>query len=68
MDLPGVEHLLAKNHEIWEAKYNKFVHELSGFVNKELNEFSCSIVTIGESINIFCISITHVCKDAQATS
>ena len=39
MDLLGLERLLAKNQEIWETEYNKFVNELSTFVNKELNEF-----------------------------
>ena len=39
MDLPGVERRLAKNQEIWEAEYNKFVNELFVFVNEELSEF-----------------------------
>ena len=39
LDLPEVEHLLARKQEIWEAEYNKFVNELSIFVNKELSEF-----------------------------
>ena len=59
-----MEHLLARNQEIWEAEYKKLVHELSAFVNKELNEFRRSIMTIGESVGNFRISITHVSKFA----
>ena len=61
MDLPGVERQLARNQEIWEAKYNKFVNELSVFVNKELSEFQHSIVSRDESTTQF-----H--GSAQATS
>ena len=61
MDLPGVEHLLDKNQEIWESEYNKFVTELSIFVNKELSEFGCSIVLVGEST-------TQLHGSVQATS
>ena len=39
MDLLGVERLLARNQEIWEATHNKFVNELFVLVNKELSEF-----------------------------
>ena len=39
VDLPRVERQLARNQEIWEAKYNKFINELSGFMNKELSGF-----------------------------
>ena len=49
MDLLGVERLLARNQEIWETEYNKFVNELSAFVNKELSEFWRSVVSVGES-------------------
>ena len=49
MDLPRVERLLARNQEIWKAEYNKFVNELSIFVNKELSEFWHSVVSVGES-------------------
>ena len=41
-DLLGVERQLTKNQEIWEAEYNKFVNELSVFVNKGLNDFQSS--------------------------
>ena len=59
MDLPRVERLLAKNQEIWETEYNKFVNELSAFVNKELNDFRHTIMSMGESFINFCISTTH---------
>ena len=49
MDLPRVERLLAKNQEIWETEYNKFINELSVFVNKELNDFQCSNALISVS-------------------
>ena len=39
VDVLGVERLLARNQEIREVKYNKFINELSVFVNKELNDF-----------------------------
>ena len=39
--------------EIWEAEYNKFINELSVFVSKELSEFRCSIVSLGESTTLF---------------
>ena len=42
MDLAGVECQLAKNQEICEDEYNKFVNELFIFVNKELDGFRCS--------------------------
>ena len=61
VDLPRVECQLAKNQEIWEAKYNKFVNEFSVFVNKELSEFRCSIMSLGEST-------TQSHGSAQATS
>ena len=59
MDLPGVERLFARNQEIWEAEYNKFVNELSVFVNKELSEFRHSIVSMGEFAIGFRISNTQ---------
>ena len=49
VDLPRVERLLARDQEIWEAEYNKFINELSVFVNKELSEFWHSIVSAGKS-------------------
>ena len=48
MDLLGMERHLAKNKEIWDAEYNKFINELSAFVNKELNDFRHNIASIGE--------------------
>ena len=48
MDLLGLEHLLARKKEIWEIEYNKFINELSAFVNKELNQSRHNIVPMGE--------------------
>ena len=60
VDLPGVECLLAKDQEVWETEYNEFINELSDFVNKELNDFWCNIVSMGESVIGFRISSTEV--------
>ena len=68
IDLPRLERLLNKNQEIWETEYNKFVNELSIFVNKELNKFQRSPVIMGDLIRDFCISTTNVCESTQATS
>ena len=35
----GLERQLARSQEMWESKYNKFIAELSNFVNKEISEF-----------------------------
>ena len=40
---------MAKTQEIWETEYNKFIAELSTFVNKEITEFRCSVLSLGES-------------------
>ena len=40
---PGVERRLATAQERWESEYNKFIAELSNFVNKEINDFRRSI-------------------------
>ena len=34
---------------MWESEYNKFIAELSTFVNKEISEFWHSILSMGES-------------------
>ena len=47
-------------HEIWEAEYNKFVNELSAFVNKELHDFRRSIMSMGEFVTSFRISSTQI--------
>ena len=61
MDLPRVECLLATNQESWETEYNNFINELLAFVNKELGEFWCSMLSVGESTN-------QVHSFAEATS
>ena len=40
---------MAIAQETWESEYNKFIAELSSFVNKEISEFRQSILSIGES-------------------
>ena len=59
MDLPRVERLWARNQGTWETEYNNFIKELLAFVNKELDEFWCSIVSMGDSIRNFCIYNTQ---------
>ena len=44
-----VERQLAIAQETWESEYNKFIAELSSFVNKEISEFRQSILSVGES-------------------
>ena len=34
---------------MWESEYNKFIAELSSFVNKEISEFWQRIMLVGES-------------------
>ena len=48
-DIPGVERQLATAQELWESEYNKFIAELSGFVNKEISGFRQRILSVGES-------------------
>ena len=48
-DVVGVERQLAIAQETWESEYNKFIAELSSFVNKETSEFRQSILSVGES-------------------
>ena len=60
MDMLGVEWFMARNQETWETEYNNLVKELSAFVNKELNEFWSSSVSMGDSIRNFCIYNTYV--------
>ena len=47
---------------------NKFIAELSTFVNKEINDFLRSIVVMSDSLRELRISNTHYHKSAQATS
>ena len=47
--VPGVERQLATEQKMWESEYNKFIAELSSFVNKEISEIWRSIVSVGES-------------------
>ena len=49
VDVAGVERRLAIAQETWESEYNKFIAELSSFVNKEISEFRQSILSVGES-------------------
>ena len=49
---------------MWEAEYNKFIAELSIFVNKEINDFWLSIVVMGDSVRDLCIHNTHLRKSA----
>ena len=67
-DFPGVERRLARTQEMWEAEYNKFIAEPSTFVNKEINDFQCSVGIMGDSVRELSIHNTHLCEFAQATS
>ena len=58
-NVPGVEHRLATTQEMWESEYNKFIAELSNFVNKEINDFRRSIVVMSNSLKELRISNTH---------
>ena len=58
-ELLGVEHQLARSQELWENEYNKFIAELSIFVNKEINDFWGSIMVMSDSIRELRISNTH---------
>ena len=49
-DVPRVERRLATAQEMWESEYNKFIAELSNFVNKEINDFRSSIVVMSDSL------------------
>ena len=64
VDLPRVERQLAKIQELWETEYNKFIAELSTFVNKEINGFWHSIVVMSDSIRELRISNTHYRESA----
>ena len=61
VDWSGVEHRLARSQEMWESEYNKFIAELSTFVNKEISEFRHNVLSVGEST-------TQLQGTAQATS
>ena len=67
-DLPGVESRLAGIQEIWESEYNKFVEELSTYVNKEINGFRRGIVVTGENLSELRILNTRYRESAQALS
>ena len=45
-----MERRLATAQEIWESEYNKFIAELYGFVNKEINDFRRSILVMSDSL------------------
>ena len=63
-DLFGVERKLARTQEMWEAEYNKFIAELSTFVNKEINDFRRSIVVMGDFVRELGIHNTHYHESA----
>ena len=68
-DVPGVERQLATAQEMWESEYNKFIAELSSFVNKEINDFRCSIVVMSDSLRDLRVFNTHNRESyVQATS
>ena len=48
-NVAGVERRLATAQETWESEYNKFIAELSSFINKEISEFRQCILSVGES-------------------
>ena len=53
---------------MWESEYNQFITELSNFVNKEIDDFRCSIVVMSDSLNDLRIFNTHNRESVQATS
>ena len=59
---------MATAQELWESEYNKFIAELSNFVNKEINDFRCSIVVMSDSLRDLRLFNTHRRESAQATS
>ena len=68
MDFLGVERLFARNQEIWEIEYNKFVKELSAFMNKELKDFWHNLEFMGDTTTDAHIHNIQVCEIPQATS
>ena len=58
-DIAGVERQLATAQETWESEYNKFITELSNFVNKEIDDFRRSIVVMSDSLSDLWIFNTH---------
>ena len=68
VDVPGVECRLATAQKMWESEYNKFIAELSNFVNKEIDDFRRSIVVMSDSLNDLRIFNTHNHESVQATS
>ena len=68
VDELGVERLLARNQEIWKAECNKFVNELFVFMNKELSEFWCRIMSMDESTTqLHGFGIGNITTDGQNT-
>ena len=67
-DVPGVERRLTTAQERWESEYNKFIAELSNYVNKEINDFRRSIVVMSDSLSDLRIFNTHHREFVQATS
>ena len=68
VDVLGVERRLVTAQELWESEYNKFIDELSRFVNKEINDFRHSIVVMSDSLRDLRVFNTHNREFVQATS
>ena len=58
-NVPGVERRLATAQKMWESEYNKFIAELSKFVNKEIDDFRRNIVVMSDSLRDLRIFNTH---------
>ena len=67
-DVPRVERRLATAQETWESEYNKFIAELSNFVNKEINDFRCSIAVMTDSLRDLRLFNTQNRESVQAMS
>ena len=63
-----MEYRLVTAQEMWESKYNKFIAELSSFVNKEINDVRRSIVLMSDSLRDLRVFNTHNRESVQATS
>ena len=50
--------MLANNQEIWASEYDKFTETLTAFVNKEINDFRRSIMSMDDSLKDYQIYLT----------
>ena len=57
---------MATAQEMWESEYNKFIAELSNFVNKEIDVFRSSIMVMSDSLRDLRIFNTHNRESVQA--